>query len=181
MSRCNKCINKKFTFLKIHPCLHEAACVIKDAENLPKPRSVSWAPDKCSTCSSWLDHLRRSCLSVDEKSSLCSLLRAIVDRRRKSRLPEERLWDIFPSKELRTELFPFFSLKGKFPIIPFGITVKFSFPNLAKNFACQPIDDIFLSFFLAATGRPPSRPPSMANSADSRGSCPSGEFLFCNN
>ena len=48
---------------------------------LPKPRSVSWAPDECSTCSSWLDRLRRSCFSV-YMSSICSLLRAIVGWRR---------------------------------------------------------------------------------------------------
>ena len=62
-------------------CLHEAGRVIYDAEALPKLRSVSWAPDECSTCSSWLDRLRRSCFSV-YMSSICSLLRAIVGRRR---------------------------------------------------------------------------------------------------
>ena len=161
MSRCNKCIEKKFTFLKVHPCLHDAGCVVKDAETLPKPRSVSWAPDKCVTCSSWLDRLRRSCLSVDDRSSLCSLLRAIVDRRRKSRVPEKSLWNIFPSENLRAELSPFFSFKSEFlpflwhhceyiseelrvevsPFLSlnesvyylfFGITVKISFPTLPK-------------------------------------------------
>ena len=98
------------TSLKVHPSLHEAGCVVKNAETLPKPRSVSWAPDKCSTCSSWLDRLRRSCFSVDDRSCLCSLLRAIVDRRRKSRLPEKSLWN-FP------------------PLHSFGITVNVSLRN----------------------------------------------------
>ena len=104
---CEKCVNLKLSYLKVHDCLHECPCLVKESLNAPPPRTNTWVPSNCFQCKLWVAKLNDDTLTSADKSNFASMMRDIRRRRAKSRVPEERQWNFFPDTDLASKVAAF--------------------------------------------------------------------------